>query len=256
MVRRPFPSPIISKARLRISCRGSGGRSALQGGLSDPPPLSRRLPAVRPAQLPAPRRLRPPQRRGPAPGSAGSAGRRRRRERGEERPGPPGPRPDAGHTVRAPRPAAAPRREPGHQCSAASPPRGRPAARLPPLLGHGHQGALAERGSESRSRAIGTLPKETRRWEAAAEQRDSISPTPWPQQEFSGTQRQPHPGPHTLPSSRRLPWAPSKPPRVEEPTKNRYWGVGLSRLTKRSFLKFRIPSLLAVIYPRLLIVKP
>lgn len=88
-------------------------------------PLAPAGPAPRtphPAQHPVPPRLWPPQRRVPAPGSAGGAGRRWRRKRKKERPGP---RPGAGHTVRAPWSAAAPRREPGNQCSAPSPPPGR-----------------------------------------------------------------------------------------------------------------------------------
>lgn len=101
------------------SAAAPAAAQALRPRLPDRPPLSRRgsraLARSAPCAPPRAQRRRVSGLRSgesPPPDRAGGVGRRRRRERGEARPGP---RPDAGPTVRAPRPAAAPPPQPGRR---------------------------------------------------------------------------------------------------------------------------------------------
>lgn len=113
MLRRPFPNPIISRARLRTPCRGSGGCSALRGPGSllaraalPPPPASCSRPpraASSAAAFAASAAASP--RLWPAPAARGEDGLGSARRRGRDRARTPGP------AVRAPWPAAAERRE-------------------------------------------------------------------------------------------------------------------------------------------------
>lgn len=154
MLRRPFPSPIISRAGLRTSCRGSGGRSALPGPGSPlaraalpPPPASCSRPpgaASSAAAFAASAAASP--RLWPAPAARGGGGLGSARRRGRDRARTLGP------AVRAPRPAAAERRElekPGRAPS--QPP--------PQLLAGGSRRAFGT-GLRQTRRAVSMLLKE------------------------------------------------------------------------------------------------